>query len=84
VSLDRRLARLEQRPTNDGDLRAHVEALAREHDLPFEEVYELSKRLLGMTKAERLAFGAEVRAEVAARGESTDELDAIIRQWREE
>ncbi len=65
-----RLDRLEGRERGEGyteaELRAKADAVAREHDLPVEEVLAELKRILAMPPADRDAYCAAVLAETEA------------------
>jgi enamine deaminase RidA (YjgF/YER057c/UK114 family) len=74
VNLNGRLERLERRGRGEGyteaELRATADAVAREHDLPVEEVLAEMERWLARTPAEQAAFIAalppDLRAEIEA------------------
>ena len=53
MSLERRLARLEHQPVNEGRLAARAEAVARAHDLPLEAVLAEAAQFFRLTPAER-------------------------------
>ena len=77
-----RLDRLERRERGEGyteaELRAKAHAVAREHDLPVEEVLEEMKRFLALPPAARDASIAALSPEERA------ERDAILESWDEE
>ncbi len=70
MSLSSRLDRLERRgrgeDSTEAELRAKADAVAREHDLPVDEVLEEMERILAMPPADRDAYCAAVLAETEA------------------
>jgi hypothetical protein len=66
MTINGRLDRLERRArgedSTEADLRAKADAVAREHDLPVEEVLTELKRILAMPPADRDAYCTAVLA----------------------
>ena len=62
MSLDRRLARLEQRPMSGGRLAERADSYARTHDFPLEDVLGEMGRVVALSPAERAREAAALLA----------------------